>query len=1350
MNDGITLFFTIHVQIIYCFDFLVHCWMTARSSWEGKLKIRSLPSSLCDVQRNLVKSFLSKQFSTYPKRCSPSQAVAPSPRSTSRTLKSLATKSQSLGTGQSRHGGPKLRHGSVTGRSSRESALIPSRQHEVAPHKSILKLQPWFDSVVNPAKRDDLWRVIMRDVQANRRLREQGLLKAFANPEYAAAAYEIMLERINRSLSLYRDCYRDTLWYCRRHNFQFKVPNRVIYHLHELRRARRDSFLLTTEVKEVIKVTNSIITRDTLYYDHVVRLASFKINFHRAIRGWADVLDILDTQLSNRLRGRIITKFPGRLFNSWRVEIAQMKLEVKLILDSRMRQPQLPLYHFKRALDFLHDILRSQSAVTYSLDNLRDHYRLHSERNRDYVAKQIWIAAWAETHHLRMQQVAVAFRAVSFFISSRVRLRYDYQSIAELGEAVEAQLPIYVREGLELDRHRQKFASVPLPKIRPNQFSDFVPMKSVYYETLEISDRFDLTGFPPNSFIDHKMGNDSEATSSIDRHLSGSITPEPHEATSDSPQLDNLSITQEHFAAELDEYVLEDETDLPEIQNISFPASHEKLHNHIYGEMLQQAKATQKIEQVRKDVSKYGGPAVLARPLVSEAKLSKVHVYAELLREQNVHQRSTSSQPQPTVQEVQSVTTGPTVKQWHPSYMRRSDQRPQNYGSLLSRFKGFAPLAMPATSLAPSTKVAQIPVFASPLENVGGKSSEGGPAQPASGSHHHASTVSVKSGIGTGKPETSITDLLDRVLDEQIPSRIPGYTSTSKLTSEVLSEYALNGRRTSTFTAVKRVRSSHQPTSEIVARGTYSEEESGHKLLSEERTDSDSSTMPSSSYMEETASFLPQKSLRGGDEDVSAELEEMSQAQAEEMFRLEPSIAASAFDLTRNSDQRDNGADTNRDGSQDDRMAGIMSDEEPNLRQASEHAAAPQASCLSTEQIPQLFGPRSGSILWNWSEASAAVKAPSNKTAKRIEQLEELPDKTWSSGHPSEEALYGAKQRRQRLEAFDELKAKLNVDHHMFRDTFPIDKGRTTTQVRITTKLIGAGLRMDKEIFRRIQLDTGLELNPDLAHELDSAIETTELVHVPSPTSDIDLEKAKRRNLRALQRRVFEKLRRFHLAQEPDTIIDDVFITDPDLFEPLGGIPEESPSIMSKDTTWTGSGALGGESHRPAAERPTEPTVPSNGSAATINVNQSKLFIEDRARRQGEKRRRRATEKAESRRLDLPQAVEPDPATVTSSSSSTSDQTNNDDDNTNINQEVLQELLTLRQEMAKLREEVARMNANVAKAEAPPPTISDVKDAEEKLQKKSEAVDKVVSGVTIAERKQQERNEAVRRVLSDR
>lgn len=227
---------------------------------------------------------------------------------------------------------------------------------------------------------ETLWRQMQDDIVLNRELYKSGQLKPFANPEHAAASYQLLLNRLDKPFQRYRNAYNETLdtlldfarddvssrfvadrkqtvtqWAWRRSRF--------------LRRERLEIMTLLREVKDVAKITDSIITREAIFFEHVTRLATIKTSFHRVDSGWQTVHQILYASGSNTPQWARI-RLPPEQLQKWSLMIKQGKAEFKELLDRRLLRSNVALYHFKRTIDFYHDVSRNAVSAQAAMDRL--------------------------------------------------------------------------------------------------------------------------------------------------------------------------------------------------------------------------------------------------------------------------------------------------------------------------------------------------------------------------------------------------------------------------------------------------------------------------------------------------------------------------------------------------------------------------------------------------------------------------------------------------------------------------------------------------------------------------------------------------------------------------------------------------------------------------------------------------------------------------------------------------------------------------------------------------------------------------------------------------------------------
>lgn len=228
---------------------------------------------------------------------------------------------------------------------------------------------------------ETLWRQMQQDISLNRELAKAGQLQPFTNPEYAAASYQLLLMRLDLPFQRYRRCYDDTLeclmdlgrdnsFWSSLGDSERRLAQRFRRKTRTLRTERREIMNLTREVKDMAKITDSIITREAIYFEHITRLATFKTNFHRVDTGWQAIHEILYLSGSGTPRWAT-SRLPALQLFKWILEVKQAKAQLKDILDGRLVRSNAALYHFKKAIDFYHEVSRNGIAAQAAMDRLR-------------------------------------------------------------------------------------------------------------------------------------------------------------------------------------------------------------------------------------------------------------------------------------------------------------------------------------------------------------------------------------------------------------------------------------------------------------------------------------------------------------------------------------------------------------------------------------------------------------------------------------------------------------------------------------------------------------------------------------------------------------------------------------------------------------------------------------------------------------------------------------------------------------------------------------------------------------------------------------------------------------------
>jgi len=1108
----------------------------------------------------------------------------------------------------------------------------------------------------------------LRDAEANRKLRGVGQLQAFANPEHAAAAYEILIARLDWILSKYRTNYYELLAsfrLCR--SVIARLPQQTYNHILILQQERKAFGLLTREVKSIAKVTNAIVTRDALYSDHMYRLTAFKINFHRVIEGWAGLTTLMHHTPNYYFPPIIRKRFSKSRMRTWGSEIVMAKFEVQQLLDRRLQRPRLPLYHFKKAINFLHDTMKAQGGVRFVMAELLAFYKSNCLKDEGYIPKIWWTTAWIQTLEAENLRQGQAFRSISFYISSHVRARYDFQSVAQLRNGDESELPLYVKEGLELARLRLASPRVPLPKIRPNSKGIFPNFDAEDMAHAPLSDIFDLS--------EYQQDNEPTRAKNIETQHAGNelvdalpypvamVENQDLETSEDDELGDAESEESEAFNDGLNTALLQEEDETFDTLLIAFPSSHGKLGNHVYGEMLQRAKADRKVELDQQNSKEPIPSNVLPGTVTSRVKQSKTHVYAALLRELR-EQKTRWSAHSPVVQDIAASVSvsGPILKQWHPSYMRRSDARPSNYGSLLSRFKGLSPLGMPAPALPPSLSV--------PASVKTQKIEKADDALvitrlmtqdfPQSRLKAFPEPIQPADEVIRDPPVTSVyDDFLDRVIDSE--PRSPRFRNV------------LSGKESM---PIEKIRPSFFDNSGPISRYTQdpddneleldhhtprkSMQDGNHEdgtIQSQGRGAGDSSAL---NQADEAMSFLPPRVPHERDVDTFRQSAQISQAQAEEMFKLGAIETASTFDLAADVAQKQE-LTTSAETSPDSMKWGV----------------------------PELFKPRDGSILHNWTGVSK-------------HQSVEAPEVLGNTSPLSQEAISPPGLESTKLTPVPERGATLSMS-------------KSARQVQRRLRFLYEA----KEKLRLIEFPQQANTNASLL-----TVETSSL---------------KGWHLRQALREAKEKLRLIEFPQQANTNESSLTVEASSINGNSLSLPknlEDSPASEG-GITLSMSQQAKRQRERRRSKQWWKEKLHSEQASRQFEHSQGKTI--NSGTRPTSVPHSKDGASRESRDLE-PKNSKPAPSTVTPPKPHTSD-------NNNVNQEILQELLTLRREMTQMREEMARMYANVAKGDAPPPTMSDVKVAEEKLEEKMEAVEKVAGEVKSAEKEVEEKNDAVRRVL---
>jgi hypothetical protein len=522
-----------------------------------------------------------------------------------------------------------------------------------------------------------LLRQMFLDVKDNTERYEQGTLLPFSRPEYAYAAYDALLDRLDASLwayrrtttetvSAFRDGYHELrgIMGRRRNVDRHALKNRVLRAYRKMRQERLKIASLTRDVKDFIKVTHAGISRDNLFTEHVTRLAAFKTSFHRVMTGWLDVRRIMYE--GNAIFPRRYTALlPYLKINEYRSEIGRAKYIVKVILDARLRHNNLPLFHLKKAVDFYHEMLRATSPVVHIIEELRELYHTQILRgNLEYRLKWCCINAWSKYIDIESLEISAIYRALAFYASAHVRAKYDYQPTrAEGHQAASSELPNYVRYGLALQQHHDSLGPLPLPCIRPNSSGEF---SKLHFEGTEYVE-----------FLEHSQVEVSESVPVS--HLDKTEPYESHPSSGDQlgnavDELDEIDALPHEV---MDTSSTWDDSDFPRVEDISFPSTHGRLSKLRYGSLLGRRKELYDTAQ--------------AHPVddeILESTGSSIAAYAALYRGQGDYVGGQSLRsPYPVVTE-RRLLSPELVKPWQSSFQQRSRSRPTNYGALLHRFQG--------------------------------------------------------------------------------------------------------------------------------------------------------------------------------------------------------------------------------------------------------------------------------------------------------------------------------------------------------------------------------------------------------------------------------------------------------------------------------------------------------------------------------------------------------------------------------------------------------------------------------------------------------------------------------------
>ena len=1078
-------------------------------------------------------------------------------------------------------------------------------------------LYPNYTSLLTPANRDMIWHAILRDAEYNRTLKEQGLLQAFANPEHAAAAYEISLERLDFALHNYRYYYKALI------NGILPVytvvvgggsarAERIRKNVRLLRLDRQPSSELTKEVKDTAKVLNAIVARDTLHSENVLRLSAFKLNYHRAMNGWSVITNLVHDPSDTRLPRFVLEKLNKAQLTWWRRDIAKAKQEVKLLLDDRLREPQLPLYHFKKTLDFLHDTVKFHGGSKNVMEELVSFYSDNFLFCHEYYTKALWMQAWYLAFETMARQTGEVFRSVNFFISAHIRAKYNYQEVAFHVKDQDNDLPIYVREGLRLQSYRHALPPVPFPKIRPDLYGtfdkswlNFNPKGAMY------SDVFDVSALQEQQSRAIVTALQAQPGLSVDAQNISSVSPPQIVETSTGLEVEGISsVDEDEFEDAYDQSLLEDDDGLPDADADSFSSSH-KSQNYVYGMLLRQAKVARHIQQAQK--------ADLAG-LKGRSKQSKTHLYAALLRDSRGSLPVDDSWQKGTSMEMSTDSSAPVVRQWHASYMRRSVARPNNYGMLLSRFKGSAPL----TPAVPSPSTSQ-------------------PALPPSRRTPESEITAVKDLDVTRSTrqdylQPKLVKELVSVAADYRPSNSPEFSIYNKIIDRVLvsNPPVHRPRRARRVVSFKfaRLPNEEKVDIEYAPTGNSSNKADPRRVkdragagMQDVRHDS-AEQSPLALTNEFKPSTLPETPLKEYDNALMTKeqdsapwaREQMNQAQAEEMFRYVSTTTASTFDVVQDNSQQD---DQNVTSEQLSTRAGQDVTAESLEQSADRGLTRHQGGKLNAE--PQ---------------QKPTTPAVTSRHDVNLKQVSELPN----------------------MKSGTILQSKMKA---------PLTQG--TSQYVIKT-------------IHLAHLTTEPQDDPHqnatraacMSSEDESANHANQIGAFPDKTDVPKLSDTKRaikwRRLRA-ERAMFKELVR-------------------------GRDVNSNHNESSED----------GSSNHANQITPLVNWTDNSKRSSSINSFKARKL-------RGEVAMIRAM--VRGRDVDSNHNT---PAPTTASSNLSQQNANN------INQEVLRELLSLRQEMAKMREEMSRMTTNIAKGDAPPPIVIREVWGGEAVEKR-EAVRRVVSEI---------------------
>ena len=516
-------------------------------------------------------------------------------------------------------------------------------------------------------ERTALWNSIQRDVRENRKAYREGNLVPFANPEHAHAAYESLLESLDTVLRQYRTLYGDMLdefeflWHSpiRRQYQDFEARWRRIYGIFRyLKQQRAESYQLTTELKDLAKVTHSIITRDALFFEHVTRLTAFKQNFHVVSRGWDGIKRALYKEGDRTTQG-VQRKLQLNQINAWRSEVSAGKAAVKEHLDKKLSRSNPPLFHMKRAIDFFHSLSRTSSATIFRMEDIALFYQTESKKWAPYKSKYLWISACIDTWRTHNNESGSVFRGVAFYIAAHVRHKYGSTSSDELSKHA-SQLPLYVLHGLAIEEHRAAMGPVPYPKLRPGSSGIFPEVHT------------DKKGYPIMEDLYHT----EEIGRAIEIPELAAMKDSPQATTIDTQDHGPGSAILEDTDGQQDAGMLWDDYDLPDVDDISFRSSHERVQNFHYGHMIRQRKST--LETIRSQPEKH----------MDYGHLDAVATYATLFREQVARLNEQKIDPSSRSTDASSLLPVAVPQAWQSAYRRRSRLRPKKYGDMLRQFQG--------------------------------------------------------------------------------------------------------------------------------------------------------------------------------------------------------------------------------------------------------------------------------------------------------------------------------------------------------------------------------------------------------------------------------------------------------------------------------------------------------------------------------------------------------------------------------------------------------------------------------------------------------------------------------------